>query len=331
MKLSLCIILFTLNSFAANKTKQLKDDLANYQNQLHKLEAELNQIDKDLQKYNTSYLEDQSKIAELEISLQEDRSQLDKTAEQISQKFNQAKKAYLFYLMEANDELSDDQLFQKKLILEVLKVKVDSFKAAQEKSQKILKNINSFEQQITEFKKEEDSVYQYILGLENRKKEVGEDYISLTEEKDILQAELDKLVAKERAYKKVKKSHGKAKFNLPIKVYKNIKQGKKGLTIRYQGIQPVISPGTGKIVYVGELASYGQVIMIDHGGSIKSVMLGDMSIKVKKGDAVKNSQILGYTVSDSEMAKTFYFEVRKRNKAQNTAKWIAPSQRKKIL
>lgn len=319
--------------YAASKTKKLKDELVNYQNQLNTLEAQLNQIDKDLQKYNTSYLEDQSKIGQLEENLQEDRNQLGETAEQISQRFNQAKKAYLFYLMEANDEASDDQLFQKKLMLEVLKVKVDSFQQAQERSQKILKNINSFEQQITEYKKQEDSIYQYILDLENRKKDVGEKFISLTERKDILQGELDKLVAKEKAYKKVKKIAGSnnLNFDIPIKVFKNIKQGKKGLTIKYQGIQPVIAPSVGKVVYVGELASYGQVIMIDHGSDIKSVMLGDMSIKVKKGESVKNNQILGYTVSDSEMAKSFYFEVRKRNKAQNTAKWISPSQRKNIL
>lgn len=328
-------ILLSLSTFsgaiAVPKVTILKDKLSDYQGQITRLEGELNQIDKDLQQFNSRFLNDQGQIGAMEESLRDKRLKLEGTAEKISLKFNQAKKAYLFYLIESSDTQSVDQDVQKKLLMAVLKSKVESFKKAQSRSKEILKNINNLEQKITSKKHTEDQTYRQIIDLENRKKMIGKNYISLVEQKDVLQNELDILVAKQRAVKKVRLTTQENSFGLPLKTYKSIKKGSKGLTIKFKGTQPIHAPAAGKVIYVGELASYGQVIMVDHGGDIKSVLLGEISIKIKKGQSVKNKQILGYTVSENEMAKALYFEVRKNNKAEDTAKWIAPSYRNKLI
>jgi murein DD-endopeptidase MepM/ murein hydrolase activator NlpD len=61
--------------------------------------------------------------------------------------------------------------------------------------------------------------------------------------------------------------------------------------------------------------------MIDHGNDTRTVLLGQFDYNVKNGDAVKASQLVGYTnprsgnrLGDGKI----YFEIRKNNLAQNT-------------
>ena len=80
--------------------------------------------------------------------------------------------------------------------------------------------------------------------------------------------------------------------------------------------------GGGKVVFAGDLASYGQVLLIDHGSDLRTVLLGKMDIKVKKNDTVKDGDILAYTQNDTKTDQNLYFEVRKKNTAQNTILWL---------
>ena len=80
--------------------------------------------------------------------------------------------------------------------------------------------------------------------------------------------------------------------------------------------------GGGKVVFAGDLASYGQVVLIDHGNDLRTVLLGRMDIKVKKNDSVNDGDILAYTQNDSKEDQNLYFEVRKKNTAQNTILWL---------
>ena len=55
-----------------------------------------------------------------------------------------------------------------------------------------------------------------------------------------------------------------------------------------------------------------------------------MVAKVSKNNIVKKGQLLGYTMGDPGTIKSVYYEVRKKNKVQNTLLWLNPSQRKSI-
>src|SRR5690606_24095673 len=100
------------------------------------------------------------------------------------------------------------------------------------------------------------------------------------------------------------------------------KKGTKGVTYYFRGERPIFAAKAGKVIYRGELASYGQVIMIDHGASIRSVLLGNISFKILKGDLVSKGTILGYTRGNAMEKSSLYFEIRKKNIAQNTSNWL---------
>jgi septal ring factor EnvC (AmiA/AmiB activator) len=108
----------------------------------------------------------------------------------------------------------------------------------------------------------------------------------------------------------------------PVDDYVSFTASPKGVTFRFQAVQPVKAAASGKIVYAGDLASYGQVVLVDHGNDLRTVLLGRMSLKVKKDDPVKEGDVLAYTEKDSTEAQNLYFEVRKKNTAQNTILWL---------
>lgn len=331
--LGLNIFLSSPTGFA--KVKELKQKLTKYSHQISKLEAEINQIDKELANKNDLFLKDQAHLTSMESTLKQKRAALEESAQAISNQYQKAQKSYRLFLLQSTEGETEDDLVMRKIYEEVLKSKIASLSQSQSESKTILARISELEQQVTHLKKSEGSLYSYIIDLENKKKGVGETYLSLMEEHNSLQQELDKLMARENARKtvakkKLKKSRHQL-LSLPLDSFDQIKKGKKGLTLTYKGVVPVKAPGTGRVIYVGELASYGQVIMVDHGQQVKSVLLGDLSIRVKKGETVKNNQILGYTISDKEISKSLYFEVRKKNQVQNTANWIAPSSKNKII
>jgi hypothetical protein len=110
-------------------------------------------------------------------------------------------------------------------------------------------------------------------------------------------------------------------FYSPIAIHQDIEHQKKGVTFTFQGKNEVRATKSGKIVYTGALANYGNVVMIDHGKEIRSVILGQFDFLVKNGDHVKDSELIGYTKSRASNGLgdgKIYFEVRKNNLAQNT-------------
>jgi murein DD-endopeptidase MepM/ murein hydrolase activator NlpD len=107
----------------------------------------------------------------------------------------------------------------------------------------------------------------------------------------------------------------------PLFGYNNLEYQKKGVTFNFVGKKEVRATKAGKIVYTGALASYGNVLMIDHGNDTRTVLLGQFDYAVKNGDTVKDSQVVGFTNprSNSGLGEgRIYFEVRKNNLAQNT-------------
>ena len=111
-------------------------------------------------------------------------------------------------------------------------------------------------------------------------------------------------------------------FKNPVEDFSTYTASAKGVTFKYNSIQPVKAVGGGKVVFAGDLASYGQVVLIDHGNDLRTVLLGKMDIKVKKHDNVKDGDVLAYTQNDSKDDQNLYFEVRKKNTAQNTILWL---------
>jgi septal ring factor EnvC (AmiA/AmiB activator) len=95
---------------------------------------------------------------------------------------------------------------------------------------------------------------------------------------------------------------------------------KKGIEIASAADSEVRAISPGKIVYAGEMPSYGRLAIVDHGDHFYSICghLGGLAKKV--GDSVGQGEKIG--VSDSS-GTPIYFEIRAKNIPVDPMQWIA--------
>ena len=334
-KLLFLTAFFAIDTMAVTKsTSKFQNKFVEYSSKVNKIAAQIKSLDKRLAKTNDSYLVSLKEIEKIEKGMTVLKTELKTNAQKISSNYNSAKKALNLYLLESSDTESDEAVLHKKIYLEVLKKNIGKLKQAQKDSNELLETITIYDQKLTETKSHEEEVYNLIVELENTKKELSQNYITYLENKNQAEVELDKLKAKRKILAK-KKVANKTKIvqipfamHPPLEQYLEIKQNKQAIVFKYKDPTAVNAPSAGKVVYTGELANYGNLIMIDHGSDVKSVILADMSIKIKKGESVKKGQVLGYTVSDPGMVKSLHYEIRKKSKAVNAYSWISKTNKK---
>src|SRR5690606_12340253 len=75
-------------------------------------------------------------------------------------------------------------------------------------------------------------------------------------------------------------------FQAPMDDVTQVASSDKGVTYKFGGMRPIKAPREGRVIYNGELASYGNVLMLDHGDDIRTVMLGRF-----RSDLAKNTQV----------------------------------------
>ncbi|HEY4306772.1 MAG TPA: peptidoglycan DD-metalloendopeptidase family protein [Gemmatimonadaceae bacterium] len=89
-------------------------------------------------------------------------------------------------------------------------------------------------------------------------------------------------------------------------------------TIRWNGVgiraaisAPVKSVASGKVVNVGPLGTYGQTVIIDHGGGDYSIYGSLSRADVRQGQMVAKGQVIGGVgISDPELPPHLHFEIR---------------------
>lgn len=307
--------------------RALQDDLNVKTSTISKIGATIRSIEKELGTTNDDYIGKVDELKKVENQIIELKKELSSSAKNISNSYNQTKKILNHYLLEKIDDRGRDKLLKKKVYFKLLMGKMKKLKAAQKTSGELLITINEYDERLKSSKQNEETLYQLIVDLEQKKKVLGQDYISKMEEKNELEEQLENAIARSkvrRTKKKITKTVAHSNIDIdislinPISSYISVKGSPKGVTYKYDKVAPVVSSQSGQVVYAGSLASYGKVVMIDHGKEIRSVILGDIAIKVKKGDIVSKGGVVAYTNVDPGLTKSLYYEVRKKNIAQNT-------------
>ena len=118
----------------------------------------------------------------------------------------------------------------------------------------------------------------------------------------------DRLAARER--RRRRRAGARGAFSLPLARYTSLDRNDRGITLRFEGARPIRSTGDGRISYVGGLSTYGNVIMIDHGGGTRSVLLGFFEARVEKGQRVRRDEDIALS-DDRGGGGQVYFELRK--------------------
>lgn len=320
-------ILFSLQAVSAIP-KKAQDDLVKYRTEVMEMGARLSTLEKEIGSKNNLYLSSVESIKRFEGDIALYKEKLQSVRVDVMKSRSENRKILQSYLVESQNDATE--AWQRKVHLELLKTAQEKLKKKEQELISLENKVVEFDQKLAELKKDEVELQSVISELEGRKKVAMEKYLTKVEAKKKAESKVHQAKLATRL-KKVRKqlsstasvaSKPERFFAPPLEDFSGYKSSPKGVTFHFKAIQPVKATGAGKIVFAGDLASYGQVVMIDHGNDLRSVILGKMTIKVKKNDTVKNGAIIAYTLNDTKEDQNLYFEVRKKNTAQNTILWL---------
>jgi septal ring factor EnvC (AmiA/AmiB activator) len=98
-----------------------------------------------------------------------------------------------------------------------------------------------------------------------------------------------------------------------------------GWTWRAASEAAVIAPAAARVDYAGPLKGWGQVVILNAGGSLRLVLAGLETISVGSGRSVAAGEPLGHLGPAGDGGRTppeLYLEVRGRDGAENPARWL---------
>lgn len=315
-KLILIVALVPTLSWSAVKSASRTDVL--------QLGARLNSLERELGQQNNKYLAAIQKIHVLEAELEKYTKQLNATREEQEkreQELAQILRSYHLAIVEGDAVPTPHYMSLVKQNREKAALKI-------QETEILSKTIVDFRTRLETLRHDEQDLLKLTADLEIRKKGLTETYLSKLEEKQKAEAKAQAHRIQERVRRVTQTIVPAANipngfhFNSPLDQVTSATPSDKGVTFKFGQLQPIKAPKAGRIVYNGDLASYGKVLMIDHGNDIRTVMLGRFHSQLQKNAQVETGDTLGYT---DEGGDSLYFEVRKKNVAQNTINWLAPS------
>lgn len=311
-------------SFNKGRTKELlslKLIIEKQNKKIDRLHQQINQIERKLGENNQFYL---SLIKKRKLYINQVYSlekKLHENEKKLKERHTKAQHVLEKYLINVLDENQNSaNLLEHKLLAAILKKKIKMFAEEIAYNQVLQEKIADVKGKINDFFSKEQELTNLLNRLENKKKSMAEMYVSYMKTKGDYQKKYSKLKRKihlgKNNFRKIKNKI--KKFLRPLKEYTEMKYKNKGITFKFLGSNPLHVAQNGKVVYVGNLSTYGNVIILDHGDQTRSILLGDLLPQVKVGKEVKKGGILGRTKDLGVTYGKVYFEVRIENKIQNT-------------
>lgn len=327
MKLAIYLALFIFPDLYAAVRRPM-DDLAKYRSEVMEIGAKVSSLEKEIGSKNNLYISSLEQIKQFESDIKLYRDELEKKKDEINKSQLENRQILSSYLLESENEANED--WQRKVHLELLKRAQDKLKKKETELADFEIKVVEFQDKLSVLRKNEEELSQMIKELEARKNLTMETYLAKVEKKKFFESKVQAIQLNKKI-SKVKRMMSKnptvlskpdRKFSGPVDDFLGLTPSAKGVTFKYQALQPVKAVGKGRVIFAGDLAAYGQVILIDHGQELRTVLLGKMTLKVKKNDHVKSGDVVGYTLNETKEAQNLYFEVRKKNTAQNTILWL---------
>lgn len=352
----LCLILFPLSVSAAIESGEkinvfeMKRRLQEQNRLIQSMSKEVAHVEMNLGLQNKKYLKLADERAKIEEMLSLARKNADLDNESLKKNYNETKSLLMGVLLNKLERTeSPADILSRKILVENLQRRLVDLDGMMKSNKTVQDEVERLYQRLEDSMRTEKELLAIMQELEQKKKELRDNLEAETQKKLSAQSQFDdskNKMAMERESLKKAALRDKltpvqeteeiripsqpsqqmaaipgADFLPPIVQALGIDYQKKGVTFNFQGKNEVHAPKSGRVVYTGSLANYGNVLMIDHGNDTRTVLLGQFDYSVKNGEAIQASQIVGYTNPRSTNGLgdgKIYFEVRKNNLAQNT-------------
>lgn len=316
---------------AVNKEKKPGQDIQTIEKQLKQHSQMMGKIREQLQQYETALTTNNQQY----LQVIEGRKNLEGKMDQLSLHLSESEKTLKQRMQRANDALNgvvltaiEEQndastLLSRKMLGMALKRRLVELKLALAENQNIQRELGELNTRYANLQQNEKQLAEVLGQLEADKRVVVQNYETVSKREDEIKTNYHKLKATQYR-KKVQVAEKKTNdlgvtFFPPIAEFSDLNyKKKKGVSFYFKKIQPVTAPGAGKIVFKGTVGSFGQILFIDHGNDVRSVILGHFAPKVEKEMMVNKGDVLGYTEQMGNKIGEIYYEVRQKNIALNT-------------
>jgi murein DD-endopeptidase MepM/ murein hydrolase activator NlpD len=297
----------------------LKNQVANQNKKISKLKSEISQFEKDLTINHKNYLNVIARKQEIEMRLMDMREAQEALSKNLLIHQEKAKRTLAYQVIhQLNPESEPGQLLARKILMSQLGEQLKLIEAEIKSQQEAVLLLTNLEQRFYEHQKTEIELATVLQELEVRKKTVAQSYLDQQRKLDDLTNRYSQVRAQiSRSQARSDKQVTHLRFSAPLQDYQSMDHGDKGVSFSFKGRQPVVSTQEGEIVYAGELSTFGNVVMIDHGDETRSVILGDFIPRAQKGLRVRVGDVIGYTTDRIQQGQV-YFEIRKQNTVVNT-------------
>ncbi len=343
MALFLITSLFSL-SLKANTVDvfEMKKKLDLQNKRIFELNKEMHGLELNLGIQNKKYQSISEARSKIEESLENAKKNIDLDNAQLKSSYNETK-AILSNLilnkLEKTEKSSD--LLARKILASELQNRMIELSHLMKENKGQEENLNGLTSRLESTIKTEKELTTLMNELEEKRKnlrsEIETEITNQKEETDRFNQLKNKTAMENEAIKKSKKqkelenvqlteeisftNRNADLFRSPVAISNGLEYNQKGVSFKFTGKNEVLATKDGKVVYVGALANYGNVVMIDHGNETRTVLLGQFNPTIKNLELVKSGQKIGVTQSDATSGLgggKIYFEVRKNNLAQNT-------------
>lgn len=318
---------------ATPQLTQTKKDLLQVEVELKEIAGSIQTLESTLGKKNNQYLEYGKQKEINQKAMEEIRTQLKKSEENLNYRKVRAASELRGLIMGQLDEgVSSANLLSKKILIKELSSEMKQIQSELTYNQKLQENLAIEEEKILKYENTQAQLLSVMEEMEARKLALAGEYSQKQASKKQINEKYFKIISTEPKVinpTKTAPSMANSENNLginffpPISNPRSVDYQDKGVNFFFSKPRSqVLATQKGKIIYSGALSTFGNVIMIDHGDETRSILLGEFKPLVSKGEAVVVGQIIGE--SDVEIGKDskVYFEVRKKNIIQKTVSLI---------
>jgi septal ring factor EnvC (AmiA/AmiB activator) len=304
--------------------KLIQGDLRNTEVSIKDQNDEIKRIESNLGSKNKTYLT----TINIKRKIREEIYKIDEKIIELEKSLNIKEEQLGGIIMQyvASGQSGDGDVFEeleRSLTVEGLKGEVKSFQEMKDQFTSLKSESSNLTLKLHEYEIAENEVFELIKELEREKIQRSQDLTSKSEKRNELKKKLQQLARTKTREKLDSKSDDKPVLELnvkgeelvPLRSVMSWEKHKNGVNLVAESGDILVAPRSGKVIYVGQLSAFGNVILLEHENGIKSVLLGEIESKVEKGEEIQKGQELGLIKNQKNLPAKVYFEYRLDNQS----------------
>lgn len=331
-----------LKAAQSNKTKAI-DKKKDIDEQLNLATEEIETIKSLIAEYDVQIEEKQGEIEDAQANID---SQYDNFKQMMRLSYEEGDASYLEMVLGAEsfydflvrvDRITSLMDYCKKLLnsYKENKVALENAEATLEKSRESqVAYKDELDKNVVELDKLQDENEAYMKSLEKDMTSLQSTYSEYIKAEKELDAELEKYLAELAAKENSEYVGGEFNWPVPVankrisspygnRVLNGVKEFHMGIDIPAAKNTPIYASNGGKVITAKFHYSYGNYVVIDHGGGKSTLYAHANSLNVKQGDTVKQGDVIAYVGNTgNSFGCHVHFEVRINGKHTNPLGYV---------